>query len=272
MRTLILMVLSLVLFFCDNRFNWFGSLRTQLLFITVPMQKVVALPVTLLGDFTNHITSKRYLLAENNRLKSELAQFKIKLQHLDFLERENLELRSTLNYVKRINSKMVPVELLALSSDSFGQKITISQGRKDGVEIGQAVVAEAGFVGQVFNVGADSSEILLITDKKSAIPAVVKRNNLQTIVIGIGDGKNLELANVSETVDVKVGDVLVTSDLGRHVPAGYLLGTIKEIKQVIGGRFVKVVVTPAVVFAKTSHVFLVEPQAVVTKQTKRKKL
>ena len=75
-----------------------------------------------------------------------------------------------------------------------------------------------GVLGQVFRIGPFSSEIILITDAEHALPVQVLRSGVRTIALGTGRSTALELPYVPQNYDVKVGDVLVTSGLGRVFP------------------------------------------------------
>ena len=75
-----------------------------------------------------------------------------------------------------------------------------------------------GVLGQVFRIGPFSSEIILITDAEHALPVQVVRSGVRTIALGTGRSTSLELPYVPQNYDVKVGDLLVTSGLGRVFP------------------------------------------------------
>ena len=54
----------------------------------------------------------------------------------------------------------------------------------------------------------------------------------------------LGLAYVPDTSDIKVGDLLVTSNLGLRLPEGYPVGLVSSIDHVSGERFAKVSLAP----------------------------
>lgn len=238
-------VVSLVLFVCDYRFDCFSELRLKASFAAVVMQRVVNFPVALYHQIAKNFISKREIITENSRLNSELLANNVKLQRLNYLEHENSQLRVLLNYSKQITSRSMTAQLLSSIVDDFGQQLTINKGKQHGIYVGQPVLDAYGLLGQVISVNNDVSKVLLITNRKSAIPVIIIRNGLRAIAVGAGDGECLELVNISETADVKVGDVLVTSGLEKRFPVGYQVGVIKKISRVIGERFVKVCVTPA---------------------------
>jgi rod shape-determining protein MreC len=131
----------------------------------------------------------------------------------------------------------------------------INKGKTDGIYVGQPVIDAHGLFGQVTLVGPKFSKVLLVTDVKSAIPVTIVRNGVQAIATGTGDG--IELINISETIDIKEGDFLVTSGMGQRFPAGYAVGVVQAIKRVAGERFMKVLLTPSAHIKSSRNVLLI---------------
>ena len=117
-------------------------------------------------------------------------------------------------------------------------------------------------MGQIISLEPKISKILLITDVKSAVPVVVVRNGLQAIAIGTGSDDGLELINIPETADIRKGDFLVTSKLGKRFPSGYAVGVVKEIKRISNERFIKVILTPSAHIRSSQHVLLLWTKSV----------
>jgi len=61
------------------------------------------------------------------------------------------------------------------------------------------------------------------------------------------------------TVDIKVGDLFVTSGLGLRFPVGYPVGVVSKIKEVSGQRFVTVTLLPSAHLNQTQQVLLAWP-------------
>lgn len=262
-RAVVLIALSLVLFFCDRNLNYFTVLRVNSLpFITAPLQRVTALPVYLFHIFSDNLLSKQALLKENNHLRSELLLAHVQLQKLDSLEQENSELSVLLNLTKQPKTKFLAAKLLAFNVGGLDQQITVDKGKADGLYVGQPVIDGYGLVGQVVLVGPKTSKVLLITDNKSAVPVMIARNGIRLIAIGAEHGKNLELVNTPGTIDIKKGDFLVTSGMGQRFPAGYAVGRIKSIKHVLGDRFMKILITPSAHVNSSRHVLLISADSI----------
>jgi rod shape-determining protein MreC len=257
MRAFTLLVLSLFLFCCDHRFHCFSGVRYQLSVIVVFVQRLVNLPTESVQAVSDYFVSKKDLLESNKQLRSQLLLVNTDLQRLSFLQHENEELRALLNVSRQNGNKVLTAKLMTLATDNFIQYVTIDRGEQYGVYVGQPVLDAYGLLGQVVIVKPKTSTVMLVTDNKSAVPVMVVRSGLQAIVVGTGSSNYLELANVPETADIKVGDSLVTSGLGQIFPAGYQVGVVREVKRVSGERFMKIFVTPEAHINRSLHVFLV---------------
>ena len=224
--------------------------------MTAPLSRMINWPIDLVQTLSWGLVNKQFLLKENADLRSELLLAKTKLQRLDFLEQENSQLRVLLNSSKQLKTKFLAAQLSAVTAGGLDQQITIDKGNIDGLYVGQPVIDAYGLFGQVISVGSKVSKILRITDVRSAVPVMIVRNGIQVIAIGTGHSDSLELINAPETIDIKAGDFLVTSGMGQRFPAGYAVGSVREIKHVSGERFIKALITPSARVNSSQNVLL----------------
>ena len=54
---------------------------------------------------------------------------------------------------------------------------------------------------------------------------------------GTGVSEKLQLLHVNPTADIKVGDLLISSGLGERFPAGYPVGSIRQLIMLKEGLF-----------------------------------
>ena len=232
-------------------------MRYKLSSVLVSVQRVVNLPLELVQASMANFASKKNVLKVNEQLRTKLLLLNTELQRLSFLEHENSELRALLDLTRQTTGKVLSAEIVTLATDKFVHHVTINRGEQHGVKVGQPVLDAYGLLGQVVVVKPNMSMVMLVTNSKSAVPVTIVRSNLQAVAVGADSGDYLELANISETIDVKVGDILVTSGLGRIFPAGYQVGVVKEIRKIWGERFMRVFVAPKAHINRSLHVFLV---------------
>lgn len=212
--------------------------------VSYPLRVIANFPVSFFHKVTEQLVTRRDLLLENMQLKEEKRLLMVKTQQLSFLEQQNAELRTLLGLTQRVTNKYISAEIMAVRTTDSGQQVMIDKGKSSGVYVGQPVVDEYGVIGQVVMVEALSSRVMLITDGSSAVPVINLRTGMRFIAMGTNSPNALDLAYVSDTTDVRQGDVLVTSGIGLGLPAGYAVGAINSVSHTAGERFAKVVVIP----------------------------
>ena len=119
--------------------------------------------------------------------------------------------------------------VIGRSTDAWNQTITIDVGSSAGVETGLTVVGPSGVIGQVIGVQGGSATVRLLTDPKSGAAALVQSGRAEGIVRGSLSGQ-LTLQNIDAAVELKTGDVVLTSGLGGSYVKGLLIGTIVRIE------------------------------------------
>ncbi|MDX6213049.1 MAG: rod shape-determining protein MreC [Frankiales bacterium] len=106
--------------------------------------------------------------------------------------------------------KMKPARVVGAGDTlSTGGSVTIDMGTRDGVHINMTVVTGLGLIGNVIKVQATTSTVQLLTDPGITVTIKNSRTNVQGFVQGRADGK-LDLTQISQTSDIRVGDKLVT--------------------------------------------------------------
>ena len=134
--------------------------------------------------------------------------------------------------------------------------MVINKGAIDGVYLSQPVIDDKGIVGQVMEVGSTNSRVLLIADVTHAIPVRALRNDIRFIATGSGALNELYLEHVPHSVDIKAGDVLISSGLGKIFPEGYPVGTVKEVRRDESRPFSIVTVTPMAKLDRLKYLLL----------------
>jgi rod shape-determining protein MreC len=200
---------------------------------------------------------RRSLVEENERLKRERLSAEFRLQRLAALETENARLRELLDSTERVGTRALIAEILAVDLDPYRQRFDLNRGLVDGVYVGQALLDAGGVVGQVVRVGPLTSEAVLITDADHAVPVSVNRNGLRTIAVGTGDSGRLRLPYLTNSADIREGDLLVSSGLGGVFPAGYPVGRVTEIRARPDQAFAEVFAAPSSQLDRDREVLLV---------------
>lgn len=250
-------MIALVLIGLNTYTSLLDPLRAKLGVFTHSAHWVSDLPGRF-GDWVEErFTSKEELLQENAALREELLIHKRKVQQMAAVYAENVRLQQLMNSSETLNERVVVAEIFGVSPDPLAHKVIVNKGSQHGIYPGQPLVDADGLMGQVVEVNPFSSQVLLITDSTHAIPVQVNRNGVRAVAEGIGDLYRLELRHVSNTVDIREGDLLVSSGLGQRFPVGYPVATVEKVVHDPGQPFAQVSARPMAQLNRSRHALLV---------------
>lgn len=244
-RLVFFSALSLALIATDSHFKYLGQVRQQLETYLHPLELMANAPASIYRQVDEYFSTHHHLLEENKILKSQLLKKGADLQSLKLLEAENLHLRQLADMKAGLPQQSVMGEVLYVSRDRFSKKVIINRGSAHLVTQGSAVMDGFGIIGQVTRVFPHTSVVTLITDKSLEVPVMVERNGLRAIAFGHGQNNVIEIPFLPTNVDVKKGDVLVTSGIDGVYPPGVAVAVVSNIEIVAGSPFAKVICTPA---------------------------
>ncbi len=239
-------LLAIVLLIVDSRLGSLEPLRQGVGTMLYPLQRSLLMPRELLARTVAHLSSVETLRSENTELRRiEVANARALLQAQQ-LASENAQLRELLGARERSAVRSIVAEVLYESRDPYSRKVVIDRGLQHGLLAGQPVIDARGVIGQVTRALPLSSEVTLLTDRKSAIPVRIVRTDQRMIAFGGAEPGMLELRFLSGSSDLREGDELVTSGLDGVYPAGMPVGTTLDVKSgSLGTSSARVTVRPA---------------------------
>jgi rod shape-determining protein MreC len=193
-----------------------------------PVWALVGLPSQVVGSVAERMSSHATLVSENRQLREQLLVANARLTRLHSAALDNALLRERLGTAQRSGLDVQLVPILDVDLDPVRQRLVLGAGSAQGVHVGQAVIDAGGLVGQVIEVTALQSVVLLLTDPDHAIPVTVARNGVR--LIAYGRGARLELRDIPLSAEVEVGDEIVTSGLGGRFPPGFPVGKVTGLR------------------------------------------
>ena len=224
-------VISVVLMFYDRTGGFLDTARYGLQAAIYPLQLAVNSPSAAWRWLEESFTTREKLQAQVDQLRNELREQQLVTMRQTALEKENATLRGLNSALPDVIEKRLVGEVISVEVSTLRQRLLVNRGGTHGVYKSQPVVTGDGVIGQVFRIGPFSSEIILITDAEHALPVQVLRSGVRTIALGTGRSTSLELPYVPQNYDVKVGDVLVTSGLGRVFPFGLPVARVTKVER-----------------------------------------
>lgn len=224
LRLIIAVIIAISLLIADNRIGAFSKVRQYLDTAVSPFYFLANGPRRFLDQLSETFATRERLQFENQALRKELLVRSGESQLLEQFKQENARLRELLGSPLRQNEQMTVTQVLSGNSTPYRDQVVIDKGTNDGVYEGQPVISDKGVVGQVIAVSELTSRVLLICDTSHALPVQVLRNDIRVIASGAGCADDLLLEALPANIDIRVGDVLVTSGLGDAFRKVILLG------------------------------------------------
>jgi|SRR5690625_2800668 len=230
------------------------------------VQNIIHTPVKYVSDVFSNIDEIKNTYSENQLLKEKLSQYKGLIYDVQELEKENDELRQTLDKTETTRD-YTPIQatVIARSPERWIEQVTINKGTQHGVEANMAVITAEGMVGKVLTSSQFTSTIQLLTgfDQFNRISAMISIEDGKN-VFGLVEEYNKEdhslLFRIIEESEknVEKGDLVVSSGMGGVFPAGLLIGTVKEIVPDQYGLTNTALIEPAANLYDINHVIVVD--------------
>jgi len=235
------MLISLTLLLGDSlQWRWLASTRLALYSAVEPIYLAIALPGTAIDDLADSIRFGSALKRENAHLRQTNLVLAARVQKLSYLTNDNARLRGLTTAADQINGRVLVTEVIGVDPDTTHHVLIVNRGTRAGLYKGQPMLDARGVVGRVQSLGLVTARIMLISDRQHSVPVRINRNGMRAILSGTGDPGELSLQFVPETADIKTGDLLVTSGLGRDFPAGYPVGRVTRIRKIPGEQFLDI--------------------------------
>ncbi len=241
----------------DARLDVLKPVRSGLGMVLTPLYWLGDLPVRGWNATQQMFSSRTDLLSENEQLRAETLLMQRRLQKLAILTEQNVRLRELLNSSALIDDRVLVAELIGVDPNPYTHRVLINKGSSSGVTLGQPVLDARGVMGQVIEVMPYTSRVLLITDSNHSVPVQVNRNGLRAIASGTGNLESIELCYVTDTSDIREGDLLVTSGMGQRFPVGYPVAVVTNIERNTGQPFARVEAVPAATLNRSRYLLLV---------------
>jgi rod shape-determining protein MreC len=234
----------------NKKDGFFSSILTE---FSLPFQKVFhdTLVVTK-GSWERYI----FLVGvaeENAHLKKQNAV----LAHAAFAykekEAELYRLQRLLSLRELKQHKHIGARVISKTSSPTSRVLTIDQGLTSGVQAGLAVISPEGIVGKIVEVSWHTARVLLITDFRSNVDALVQESRAAGVLQGI-TANRCRLKYVSLSENVGEGNLVLSSGLDGVYPKGLALGVVKSVEKQRSGFSQNIEVAPAVDISKLEEV------------------
>jgi len=236
--------------------------------IKSPIQKVLSSAVNWFDSMYGYLYQYDSLLAENESLRSQLADAQQSAREGIEASEENSRLRKLLELrEKHTDYVMESCKVVLWSSSNWSSAFTISKGASSGIEMGDPVITEYGaVVGQITELGTNWATVSTLIDVDMSVGAFVGATGNSGMVVGefsFMREKTAKLTYLADGAQIFVGDDVLTSGSGGAFPAGLMIGTLTAVQTEAGGQIEYGIVEPQANLDSLVQVFVIKDFTVV---------
>jgi rod shape-determining protein MreC len=239
----------------SRRSTSFGIERIALSAIA-PFQELVTRSLRFTRDIWRHYFYLVTISRLNQVLIQELNQAVEDQNKWHETELANDRLRNLIDFQKNISERVVAAEVIGKDPSAWFKTVIIDKGKTDGLIRGLPVVIAQGIVGQVVEVSAHYSKVMLIVDSNSAVDSLVQRTRARGVIKGESTDQ-CRLDYVLRKNDVRIGDIVVSSGLDGVYPKGLRIGLVSQVTAHDADIFHELIITPFVDFEKLEEVLVI---------------
>ena len=200
--------------------------------ILTPIRTGVSQLTDQAEQFYSYMFEYETILAENERLKEELAQIEDQARKADSIARENERLRQWLELTQsREDFEYVDAYIISHSSADWTNTFTINRGEDLGIKAGMcAITANGELVGLVSEVGPNYSVIKSVLDSSLEISATIAASGYNGMVQGgyaTGLSGLLRMNYLPTSATIRNNDQVVTTGSTVY-PRNLILGYVVD--------------------------------------------
>lgn len=250
----IFIVISIILLIIPENIS--NHVKVTIASPLAPLQKIIFQT----GNFFKKIAFIMKSADERAELEEKVFRLQNKIiKQQNALNVLNKKLGTVSEFRKKIDNKEKPLmaDLIAYDASNFRRSILIDIGSKQGVSFNDVVVFGDALVGRISTIGRSSSRVMLITDPASNIPARFLKSRIQGIVQGTANNKCL-IKYIPRQVEVKKGDKVISSGVGRVFPKSIYIGDVVGVKKRSASLFKDIKLKPRIDFSKIEHVLVIK--------------
>ncbi len=236
--TNVVVVVSVIFFFMiiltwETR-DEISPMEKSISHVIIPVQKGVTFFGDWLTDRVDFVQNIGDLETMNIDLQDKVDQLTYENQ---ILEQSKLELQR-LRELQELDSRYADypktgARVIGKDPGNWYSVFTIDKGSDDGIAVDMVVLAGAGLVGKIIEVGPGYAKVRSIIDDNSSVSAIVARTNDLCTVRGdltLFNEGYLAVDYISDEINLVLNDEITTSHLGTVYPPGILIGEVIKIE------------------------------------------
>lgn len=171
---------------------------------------------------------------QKKNAKQELTDETLKVRNQE-LENEIAVLKKNLE-LKTVLTEQVGIHATAINRNMnfWYHTITLDKGKKAGISKNMPVIVKEGLIGVINKVSNYNSEVKLLTNEelnhKISVKIKVGNQYIYGLLTGYNNQKALfHVEGIASNIEIPKGSLVSTTGLGENMPAGIVVGYVKDI-------------------------------------------
>ena len=242
---LILCVVTSILLIASNNNPQVRSIRS-----------VAILTLGFLQDAFDFVPDYFALKEENRILREQNLTLSDEISLHRNSAAENVRLRRLLGLKDQGSYDYVGANVVGKNFQFFRNTMTLDAGEAEGFAVDMPVVSHDGLVGRIVATSAHYSVVQILFHREMRASAKVERSRVDGI-LGWDGGPHLKLYNVAKTLDIVVGDRVITSEYSSLFPPGLPIGIVTKTYEETGDLFQTVEIAPNADLYRLEEVFVI---------------
>ncbi|HEY0701763.1 MAG TPA: rod shape-determining protein MreC [Candidatus Acidoferrales bacterium] len=195
--------------------------------LVTPIERVGSWSMSKMGGAWSGYVGLHNARSENNNMRSELDQLRIRNAELSSRAAEAERLEAILNFRNaHPEAQLLAAQVIGSSADPASHTLFINRGEHDRLKLNMGVITSEGIVGKIVEVLPDTAQVLLINDKDSGVGAMFAASRTHGVVKGSGDPEP-HMEYVVNDEKVTEGEAIVTSGEDHIFPKDLPVGTVR---------------------------------------------
>ncbi len=197
------------------------------------------------------------LRMRNQELEAEVARLQTQVIDLQQQLEQTRILTALLDFARTSpENRYVAASVIGRDPSPFLHYVLINRGSDHGLRRGMPVVTSQGLVGRVAAVTPGAARVQLITDPSSVVNVRLEPSTADAVLNGSMTG-DLTLDQIPQDLEIRPGDLVLTSGLGGNYPANVLIGQVTGVRSRATDLFQRASVQPAVDFNELEVVLVI---------------
>ncbi|MBI3120044.1 MAG: rod shape-determining protein MreC [Candidatus Kerfeldbacteria bacterium] len=173
---------------------------------------------------------REQLMLENQKLSEERNALVIENARLKSSIETSDDLKLQLQFLQERHLQSVPARVFSRERSGSLTTVLLDKGSKDGIQSGQAVIADQGFlVGTIGAVEETFSHLILVTSSNSKIAIKLQNDSASPGVLEGERDLSVNINLIPQGERVEQNATVITSGTTQHIPEGLVVGRVDRV-------------------------------------------